>query len=122
MMTRGQRIWTAGIVLCLLAGFVGCGGDEKKDKGKDKASKDRAARHLDMEEPLPHRMAKDKDKDKDKDKGEALAQNAESYSRIVENAFRRTDKAPLSTFSIDVDTASYSNVRRFLTQETRLPP
>ena len=47
--------------------------------------------------------------------------NTESYSRINENPFHRVGQEPLSTFSIDVDTASYANVRRFLTQNT-LPP
>ena len=47
--------------------------------------------------------------------------NAESYDSAKENGLRRVDEHPLSTFSIDVDTASYSNVRRFLT-EGRLPP
>ena len=46
---------------------------------------------------------------------------AESYNPIVDNPFHRAASEPLSTFSIDVDTASYSNVRRFLTQNT-LPP
>ena len=40
--------------------------------------------------------------------------NTEEYSRIYENAFYKPTEQPLSTFSIDVDTASYSNVRRFL--------
>jgi len=43
------------------------------------------------------------------------------YDAIKENGFRRVKDAPLSTFSIDVDTASYANVRRFLS-EGRLPP
>lgn len=47
--------------------------------------------------------------------------NTESYAHISENAFRAAADAPLSTFSIDVDRASYSNVRRFLL-EGRLPP
>ena len=47
--------------------------------------------------------------------------NTEAYDRIDENRFRRVTDDPLSTFSIDVDTASYSNVRRFLNQGT-LPP
>ncbi len=38
----------------------------------------------------------------------------ERYSRIDDNPFRLAQAAPLSTFSIDVDTASYSNVRRLL--------
>jgi Ca-activated chloride channel family protein len=45
----------------------------------------------------------------------------ESYARIDENPFLDASRAPLSTFSVDVDTASYSNTRRFLS-EGRLPP
>jgi Ca-activated chloride channel homolog len=47
--------------------------------------------------------------------------NTESYSNIEEHAFRRTANDPLSTFSIDVDTASYANMRRFLNNGT-MPP
>jgi Ca-activated chloride channel family protein len=46
----------------------------------------------------------------------------EQYARIVDNAFKAALDHPLSTFSIDVDRASYSNVRRFLLREHRLPP
>jgi Ca-activated chloride channel homolog len=45
----------------------------------------------------------------------------ESYAEIIERAFVRTVDAPVSTFSIDVDTASYANARRFLNQG-QLPP
>ncbi|MHC5595857.1 MAG: vWA domain-containing protein [Nostoc sp.] len=47
--------------------------------------------------------------------------NTENYNRIDDNPFHRVGNDPLSTFSIDVDTASYSNVRRFITQG-ELPP
>jgi Ca-activated chloride channel family protein len=47
--------------------------------------------------------------------------NTESYDPIDETDFRSPLVAPLSTFSIDVDTASYANVRRFL-QQGQLPP
>jgi len=47
--------------------------------------------------------------------------NTEGYEHIQENDFLAVADEPLSTFSIDVDTASYSNVRRFLTQGS-LPP
>ena len=53
--------------------------------------------------------------------GESAASNTESYSHIDENPFLAVSRAPLSTFSIDVDTASYSNTRRFLTSG-QLPP
>ncbi|TDU73031.1 secreted protein with Ig-like and vWFA domain [Prosthecobacter fusiformis] len=45
----------------------------------------------------------------------------ESYTQIVENALKDVMREPLSTFSIDVDTASYANVRRFLNQNTAPP-
>ncbi len=45
----------------------------------------------------------------------------ESYAYVQENDFQNAQKVPLSTFSIDVDAASYSNVRRFVTGG-QLPP
>jgi Ca-activated chloride channel homolog len=47
--------------------------------------------------------------------------NNESYATIKENAFITSKEEPLSTFSIDVDRASYSNVRRFI-NGGQLPP
>ena len=47
--------------------------------------------------------------------------NNEVYDEIVENTFLPTLQNPLSTFSIDVDTASYTNSRRFI-ESGRLPP
>ena len=43
--------------------------------------------------------------------------NTEEYGVISESGFLQVSANPLSTFSIDVDTASYSNVRRFLEQD-----
>lgn len=45
----------------------------------------------------------------------------ESYTRIIENELKDVAREPLSTFSIDVDTAAYANVRRFLNQGM-IPP
>jgi Ca-activated chloride channel homolog len=47
--------------------------------------------------------------------------NTEGYTAIDENPFLRPASNPLSTFSIDVDTASYSNVRRMITEGTKPP-
>ncbi len=47
--------------------------------------------------------------------------NTEEYNRIVDNSFIAVSQDPLATLSIDVDTASYANVRRFLNQRM-LPP
>ena len=53
----------------------------------------------------------------------ALAKRGEgeTYTRIYENPFQMVAQEPLSTFSIDVDTASYANVRRFLNNGQRPP-
>lgn len=48
-------------------------------------------------------------------------QSAENYQHKDESSIKVTQKEPVSTFSIDVDTGSYSNVRRFLKQG-QLPP
>ena len=47
--------------------------------------------------------------------------NTEEYDNIVENQFVTAKREPLSTFSIDVDRAAYSNVRRII-QSGSLPP
>jgi Ca-activated chloride channel family protein len=47
--------------------------------------------------------------------------NTEQYDRIYENTFVAVRDNPRSTFSIDVDRASYSNVRRFIDQGARPP-
>jgi secreted protein with Ig-like and vWFA domain len=69
---------------------------------------DRDARELEMQSVGGQRKQQD-------------AQAGERYARFDENRPRTPSEQPLSTFSIDVDTASYANVRRFLTSG-RLPP
>jgi len=56
----------------------------------------------------------------EKEEGE-VEMNTEEYDHIVENDFKDAKENPLSTFSIDVDKASYSNVRRYITGN-QLPP
>ena len=56
------------------------------------------------------------------DASEGTAMNDESYSEIKENGFIDVKTSPLSTFSIDVDTASYSNVRRMIMTQGKIPP
>jgi Ca-activated chloride channel family protein len=48
--------------------------------------------------------------------------DTETYDRIEENPFTRANAEPLSTFSIDVDSAAYANVRRFLNNGELPPP
>lgn len=52
---------------------------------------------------------------------DVVPHNTEEYNVIRENGFKDVKHEPLSTFSIDVDKAAYSNVRRFLNYN-QLPP
>lgn len=47
--------------------------------------------------------------------------NTEEYGKMVENPFTDTRHSPASTFSIDVDNASYSNIRRMLNNRQPIP-
>lgn len=47
--------------------------------------------------------------------------NDENYAALEENQFESPTKSPLSTFSIDVDNASYTNIRRFINNGQRVP-
>lgn len=52
--------------------------------------------------------------------GNTIPEN-ESYARIEENIFKNVTTAPLSTFSIDVDKAGYSNIRRMINNGQAIP-
>ncbi len=61
---------------------------------------------------------------KDKDlKSSSLAYNSndEAYGTFIENVFESPKTAPLSTFSIDVDNASYTNIRRIINAGQKVP-
>ena len=50
------------------------------------------------------------------------AVSGDQHARIYENEFKAVDQEPLSTFSIDVDTASYSKLRQHVLEYGQLPP
>jgi len=54
--------------------------------------------------------------------GNSQEENREEYAIIHENIFKDVKTSPLSTFSVDVDTASYSNIRRYIMVNKQLPP
>ncbi|RGY96860.1 VWA domain-containing protein [Clostridium sp. AM58-1XD] len=47
--------------------------------------------------------------------------NSEEYHGVAESGFKKVEEHPLSTFSVDVDTASYSNIRRMITRGEEIP-
>ncbi len=57
-----------------------------------------------------------------REEGTGPGESGDKYDLIVENPFLAAKQNPLSTFSIDVDTASYSKTRMFLLDYGRLPP
>ncbi len=50
------------------------------------------------------------------------ATSTEEYNQILENGFKKVSEEPLSTFSVDVDTASYANIRRMIQSGERINP
>jgi Ca-activated chloride channel family protein len=54
-------------------------------------------------------------------KGNYLIENDENYAQLTENQFKKVTLNPLSTFSIDVDKAGYSNVRRLVNNGQKVP-
>jgi Ca-activated chloride channel family protein len=92
---------------------------DRKEKTKMSSEKE-----LMMEKnlsPVPQPVTQDDQRGQDASSTNQTNFNTEEYKRIYENPFLAVVKNPLSTFSIDVDTASYSNVRRFI-EHGSLPP
>jgi Ca-activated chloride channel family protein len=52
---------------------------------------------------------------------ERLARNTERYGKLIDPVWQRPVETPLSTFSIDVDTASYANIRRMIREGRQIP-
>lgn len=97
----GARALTLALLGTAAALAGGCGG------GATNASRDAALTAAEMAPAGPDAFNR---------------QKAESYGAIVENEFRSPLVSPRSTFSAEVNTASYANVRRFIQQQSQLPP
>ncbi len=95
---KTNLLWSAFAALMML---TAC---KKADGGEADAAADAAS--MEMVE-IPEAVSKETTAD-------AVQHNTEEYDRIVENDFKDATSNPLSTFSIDVDNASYSNVRRII--------
>ncbi len=91
--------------------------------GRVQAAAGRKTRFIDGREAAPVQSVAEAKTDGVADAVASLSESqvGESYAAITDNPFHETATESLSTFSIDVDTASYANIRRFLTQNM-LPP
>lgn len=86
-------------------------GVAEEESGRTLAKDEKAISEIvDVEKPDPE------------GKADSLTFNTEEYGKIIENPFLGAKENPLSTFSIDVDNASYSNVRRYLREYNQIPP
>lgn len=118
--TRISFFLSALLISSLL--FSACGGDSAISSNANSASKEARpystpAYSANASNPAANSTSARSESLMDSDE---KASN-ERYAEINENPFLETRNAPLSTFSIDVDTASYSNVRRYL-NDGNLPP
>lgn len=95
---------TESILLLLISPFIcGCGTDRNSPNSEAKV------------EAMPRTIANPT--------GELPpTEGTETYAHVIENGILPVVDHPLSTFSIDTDTASYSNIRRFLLQGQLPPP
>lgn len=117
----GRRIAFVMVLCLLVCSLAGCGKQKNEDwngtvDGKaDGASEEGASGGMKQEfasEDVEMGLAAD-------ESGGAMPREnfqTEEYRAVSENGFLQTSINPLSTFSADVDTASYSNVRRMLMQ------
>lgn len=92
------------------------GGVTQTESYKDYTRAEKKSAMMDMPAGAVSRDMEEADDD-----GAAVIHNTEEYDLIKENEFKGVKDNPLSTFSIDVDTASYTNVRRYL-NGSQLPP
>ena len=86
-----------------------CG--KKKEETVNAASMD-----VIMETPAMAKEMKFEESLNDNGKNIETNQNDEEYASLIENPFELTKSQPVSTFSIDVDNASYSNIRRMINE------
>ncbi len=103
--------------------LISCGGQRmagqvQGETSKQYAASEKKSRSMDMEMNYP---AASVSRDEMVSDDSSVVHNTEEYDLINENEFKGVKDNPLSTFSIDVDTASYSNVRRFISG-SQLPP
>ena len=107
-----RRYWMAGTVLAAVAAAtatIGCNRSERAGDATMSAFAEPDAR--------VGAVAKQRPAD-----GMGPGRAGDRFDKIDENRFLLAAATPLSTFSIDVDTASYSKVRQFLLDAGRLPP
>ena len=116
-----QNITRYSIVLAGLLGGAACGGSQRHTGPGGVYEPERAAQatEYESEQVAASSGAYDMSVDSDDASGENFS--GENYASVPENAYNSAAQNAISTFSIDVDTAAYSNARRYL-RAGQLPP
>ena len=112
---KGVCLFTASMMVCSV--ITGCGSSKSRSSADTSISESESGESWNSSyAPSAGATAADSGEWEAKayyDYGYETA-NTEEYSEIVENGFLPASLNPLSTFSADVDTASYSNLRRMI--------
>ncbi len=103
---RNKHLLSAAALLTAALALSSCGASPKSGSAMTMA----AEKNYDMNYPMANEYPE-----------QETDFNTEEYSAITENTFKSTVTDPLSTFSIDVDTASYSNIRRMINYGQTVP-
>ena len=111
-----SRLLIIGLVISLLVSACSLATKQESPSNSNVSSKESSTSSSNTMSSAPAPTTNNKGLDSKND-----STKDEKYAEIDENPFLETSRAPLSTFSIDVDTASYANVRRYL-NDGALPP
>lgn len=109
-------ILLCGLIYCI----QGCKMKQKSEEATESIS-EVTVEAVDAAKPLPNGVSYELQPEDIMLNQKEVDYNTEQYDHIQENEFKSAKQEPLSTFSIDVDKASYANVRRFIT-DNQLPP
>lgn len=117
-------ISAGAVIAAMFIMLQGCGGQRlagivEGERSQEAVLYRESAKKMKMEGAAG--ISNDLSSTNDMDDNGAVVHNTEEYDIIRENEFKDAKENPLSTFSIDVDTASYSNVRRYINYN-QLPP
>lgn len=113
-----RNSWNGLLFACAVC--IGCGGTAVEPPGRDVGSRSPASRLEPRSAPAMQIELQDV-ADVTEQPIDGVALN-EAYDAAAESPMLSVRQRPLSTFSIDTDTASYSNIRRFLRQRQLPPP
>lgn len=129
-----KTVFVFAIVICAMAIIAACGASRTKKNDASKGTPDETIGQVIEEEAVLYERPAINDEARRMSRAEIQsakmccagavhfdAMAAESYSGFADNRFMSPLRNPLSTFSIDVDVASYANMRRYINMG-QLPP